>query len=424
MKVLVLTTCYPGVQRSSSGIFIHRQVRALADLGVTCHVLQPTHWTPPEPLRRLRETWRTSAADFGDMQDEVDGIRVHHPRVFLPVPSRFFPGDYWERVGRAVARHVRESAVLRDADLLYAHFLSDEGYAGLIATRLLDIPLVAIARGDDVHAWPLRWPDRQEKLAAVLAGAERVLANSGRLAEDARRWARGAAPEVGIAYNGIDLDRFAPPAKESDRLEAREKFRVPPGVRALLCVAWPSAAKGWLDLFDALSAIRHQMDRWQLLVATPPCPDPLDLDAEAKRRGIDHLINPAGYVPPSEMPELFRAADAFVLASHNEGLSNSLLEALATGLAVVATDVGGHAEVVEDGRSGLLVPAREPQRLADALRAVLTDAELRARLARGARASAAKVGNTRTNAERLVPHFVSAIERHRARRAPASLAVH
>ncbi len=407
MKVLVLSTCYPRRSQPYNGIFIHRQIRALADLGIECHVLQPVDWSPPSPIHLLDRGWQYSHLERKDMLAEVEGIPVHHPTVYHPRPSRFFPGDYWERVGRSVSRYLERRPGLRSADLLYAHFLCHEGYAGLIAARQLGIPLVAIARGDDVHGWPARWPDRQPKLAAVLREADGLLACSAGLARDALQWAtEGLARPFEVVYNGIDTDRFSPSESVEQKQETRRSLGLPAEKRLLLSVATPIIEKGWLDLLDAFARILEKAHEWDLVMAgTARAGDDLDLLAEAQARGLGARVHWLGTISPDKMADLYRAADAFVLASHNEGLSNSMIEAMATGLPIVVTAVGGHSEIVDDGVNGRLVPGRDVDQLAAALGEVLTDHERSARLGQAARQRTVRVGNYRTNAAHLLSYF-------------------
>ena len=406
MKVLVLTTCYPRRSQPANGIFIHRQIRALADLGVECHVLQPVDWSPPPPIHLVDRAWQYDRLQRKDMLSEVEGIPVHHPAVYHPRPSRFFPGDYWERVGRSVSRYIERRPALRSADLIYAHFLCHEGYAGLIASRRLGIPLVAIARGDDVHGWPARWPDRKPKLAAVLKEADGLLACSRGLARDAQQWAtEGLARPFEVVYNGIDIDRFSPAESSEQKRAARRSLGLPEEKRLLLSVATPIVAKGCFDLLDAFARISERVAGWDLVMAGSAHVDGLNLLNEAKARGLGSSVHWLGCLPPETMPDLYRVVDAFVSASHNEGLSNSMMEAMATGLPVVVTNVGGHAEIVGDGINGRLVPARDLDKLAAALGEVLTDHEKSAALGRAARQRTLLIGNPQANAAHLLSYF-------------------
>jgi glycosyltransferase involved in cell wall biosynthesis len=283
---------------------------------------------------------------------------------------------------------------------VYAHFLCHEGYAGLIAARRLGLPLVAIARGDDVHAWPERWPDRAEKLAEVLASADGLLATSRGLARDAEAWAaRGLASSVEVVYNGVDASRFRPAADEAERRAARRRLGLPEGGRVLLSVATPIDLKGWPELLDAFATLDGRAREWTLaMVGAARNADDLDLAGEARSRGFGDRAVWLGCLPPDAMPSLYRAADAFVLASRNEGLSNAVLEAMATGLPVVTTDVGGHGEVIDDGVSGRLVPAGDGGQLSSALAAVMFDPAAAERLGRAARAPAQQQGAPLANA--------------------------
>ena len=413
MRILVLSTCYPTRSRPEHGIFIHRQVRALADLGAECRVLQPVDWAPPAPFHRLHPGWESGRGLRLDVLPELDGIPLHHPPVHHPKPSRFFPGDAWQRTGAWTARAIARHPDLRRADLLFAPFLCHEGYAGLIVRQRLGLPLAAMARGDDVHAWPVRWPDRVPKLAAVLAGADLLLACSAGLARDAAGWASaGLAGPIEVVYNGVESGVYRPARDGEERARERRELGLPASGRFLLSVGTTIAAKGWLELLDAFAALPAAAG-WTLLGAgTRRGNGDLDLPAEAARRGLSPRFCWLGTLPPERMPGLFRAADAFALASHGEGLSNAVLEAMASGLPTAATAVGGHAELLGRGE-GWLVPLRDPAALGRALAEALgapAEAERRGRLAR---ARAEEIGTPRHNAMRLLGLFEGLLQARR-----------
>lgn len=403
MKVLVLATNYPTRSAPNNGIFNHRQTRALVELGVDCRVIQPVDGSPPAPLHLLHEGWVRARSAARDMLDEVDGIPVLHPRVPQRKPSRFFRGDYWESVGRATARFIAARPDLRDADLLYAHFLCHEGYAGWVASRELGLPLATIARGDDVHRWPELWPDRKEKLALVLRDAELPLACCKALARDAEAFATlGLGRPIEAVYDGVDAERFRP-GDEDRRAACRRRLGLPARGRLLLTVATPLESKGWLDLLDAFADLAPSHGDWSLVGSGEPrSSGGLDLEREAQRRGMGDRFLWRGRTDPADMPDLQRACDGFVLASHNEGLSLSVLEALATGLPVVATRVGGHAEMIEHGVSGLLSAPGDVPALRSNLAAMLElDPSARRSMGTGARAAALLLGTPEANAARL-----------------------
>ena len=118
-------------------------------------------------------------------------------------------------------------------------------------------------------------------------------------------------------------------------------------------------------------------------------PERQALELRARELGIDGRARFLGSVPRDGVLRLFRAADASVLSSSWENLPHTVLEALAVGSPVIATAVGGVPEVVRDEENGLLVPARDPAALADAIRRFFADDGLRARLAAAAPGSVA-----------------------------------
>lgn len=147
----------------------------------------------------------------------------------------------------------------------------------------------------------------------------------------------------------------------------------------------------------------------------------LHLEHEAAARGLGARVRWLHGVAPERMPRLYHAVDAFVSASHNEGLSNSLLEAMASGLPVTATDVGGHREFVSDGHTGLLVPPRDIDRLAAALRRVVTATVDTAGLGRAARERVVALGSYYTNATHLLRYFEQVIRNYRSPQPPTAV---
>ena len=178
-------------------------------------------------------------------------------------------------------------------------------------------------------------------------------------------------------------------------------------------------AKGLYDLFEAVAALAPHAPQLRL-----ECAGEGDLDsalARARELGIADRIVLRGWLTPRERDELFARAWVFALPSHAEALPMSLLEAMASGCAVVATSVGGIPDVVHHDVNGLLVPPAEPRPLADALASLLADPDLAARLGRAARATIAERYTTDRAVERLEQVYGAlGVPRGRARAPVAS----
>ena len=119
---------------------------------------------------------------------------------------------------------------------------------------------------------------------------------------------------------------------------------------------------------------------------------------QMEERGLLHIV---GSIPRSAMPGFWSSMNIAVMPSHSESFGLAALEAMACGIPMVATAVGGLKEIIQDGESGLLVPAKDPAALAQALIALLTNEPLRLRLAQGARRRAENFSIERRSRELL-----------------------
>ena len=145
--------------------------------------------------------------------------------------------------------------------------------------------------------------------------------------------------------------------------------------------------KGYAELFEAWDAVRAELGDAVLVVAGPSDPDkddavPASVMASAAANGVRFL----GMC--DDVDRLYRGLDLYVLASHREGFPRSAMEAAATGLPIIATDIRGCRQVVDHGRTGLLVPPRDPGALAAALRELGGDAARRREMGTAAAAKA------------------------------------
>jgi sugar transferase (PEP-CTERM/EpsH1 system associated) len=198
----------------------------------------------------------------------------------------------------------------------------------------------------------------------------------------------GIAPKrITQIYNGVDTARFVPGGATAR--DALPTGFAPPGTRVIGTVGRVQPVKDHATLLRAFAALAQSapvLAANARLVIVGDGPSLPELRGLAAAQGIDRATWFAGNRP--DVAELLRALDVFVLPSLNEGISNTLLEAMATGLPVVASAVGGNGELVDDGVTGSLFPATDVTALARALARCLGDAPWRAALGREARAAA------------------------------------
>jgi glycosyltransferase involved in cell wall biosynthesis len=197
----------------------------------------------------------------------------------------------------------------------------------------------------------------------------------------------GVPPErVHYVPQGVDMRKFHP-AEAGEAAATRPALGWPTDRLVCLYLGRLSLEKGALELLEAWQRLRPQ--NATLVLAGPDMENhPWNVGPQAREFVRRHDLGSSVifHGPTTEAPRLLRAADLFVLPSHFEALSVAAIEAAATALPIVATDVGGIGDYTEDGVNGLLVPPKDTARLADALNRLLSDPDLRASLGREARA--------------------------------------
>jgi glycosyltransferase involved in cell wall biosynthesis len=191
------------------------------------------------------------------------------------------------------------------------------------------------------------------------------------VAQERELIASGVHPDaVAVVYSGIEVERFAPRSSRA----ARHKLGLPPDRPLVLVPARLHPMKGHIDLLAAMpTLLAHVPDALAMCAGDGPLRR--ILPAVAAAAGLSDHVRFIGQ--RSDMPDLMAAADVVALPSHVEGLPSVVLEAFAADRPVVATSVGGVPEVVEDGRTGWLVPPHAPRALAGAIADALTDPDAR-----------------------------------------------
>ncbi|MCU0725889.1 MAG: glycosyltransferase [Planctomycetes bacterium] len=343
MNIVTITKSWPSPGFPAEGCFIESRMRAVARHHAVCVL----HAVPF--LRKL-------PADAPAGRPAVHRVRYFYcPGLLKSLDGRFLAAS----LRAAFARRVREDGV----DLVDAHFGYPEGAAAVRLGREIGRPVVLTLRGTEA-AFAGRGR-RGRQMAAAIRAADRVIAVSRPLRDLAID--AGAEPgRIAVICNGADTERFRPGGRE----EARRRLGLAPHAPVLLSVGALIERKGHRHLVGTLPRLRRTRPGTILVIAGS---GPLAgrLRREAARAGVSEAVRFAGLLTRDELPEYYRAADVLALASSWEGFANVFFEAFASGLPVVATDVGGAREAMPDENLGRLVPYDHWDRFAEALEEVL-----------------------------------------------------
>lgn len=347
LRVLALTTLFPSTARPGFGGFVERSlIRLAAHPDVELTVVAP-NGVPPWPVsahpayraaRRLplTETWK--------------GLTVHRPRFPL------IPGVGWRLNPALIARAA--ALFVRDADVIHAEFFFPDGPAAATLGARFGIPVSIKARGSDIHLWGQRPPARAAMLRAADQAAG-LLAVSHALRADMVALGM-TADKIAVHYTGVDLDAFRP----LDR-GARAATRLPTPLVVSIGNLIP--LKGHEIVVRAVASLPGVHLR---IVGEGP--ERAGLEALTASLGAADRIQLTGLMPHADVARLLAAADVMALASEREGLANAWVEALACGTPIVATRVGGAAEVIDGPAAGRLA-VRTPEAFATAVADLLAD---------------------------------------------------
>ena len=352
LRIAVVTAHFPNAANPTDGRSVYQTLRVLAHK-VDLQVFFPTAAVPS-----LVKPFSWSHGNHDDSYVPPQDVKISYLNYpALPMVSRPFNG--WT-AARALLPHVRSFA----PDLILSYFLYPDAYAALQIGKTLSVPVMARGVGSDVH----NIGDHISALhtRTVLREADFL----GMVSSDLRQraLAMGASPEkTRTIVNGCDLDVF----HVSDRLEARGKLHIDPSAQAVVYIGRMDVRKGLRELVDAAASLHpRRPDLHVYLVGEGPDRSIIEGAIEA-HNAADYIHSLAGCAF-SDVAIWMAAADLVTLPSYMEGCPNSVLEALACGRPVVATNVGGIPEIMND-QCGRLVPPRDPTALANALAEVLDE---------------------------------------------------
>ena len=359
INVLLFSSLFPSSVRPIHGIFVETRLRELLKTGrIQAKVVAPVPWVPFKGARFGEYGLIAGTPRF----EQRNGLDVHYPRYLLP-----------PKVGMNVVPYLMAMAVLPhikklisdgfDFDLIDAHYYYPDGVAAGIIARKLGKPFVVTARGTDLnlipeHAYPRKLILETAHQASASIGVCKALM-------DSLRDLGGDPAKLHTLRNGVDLERFVPESREV----SRQKLGLPLTDKLLLSVGHLIERKGHQVAIDAMPQLPINV---RLLIAGDG-PDRAALVRQAQSLGVSERVQFLGSVPQVELKWWYSAADALVLCSSREGWANVLLEAMACGTPVIATNIWGTPEVVSSSVAGVLMEQRTSAALVRAWERLVTN---------------------------------------------------
>jgi glycosyltransferase involved in cell wall biosynthesis len=380
VRILCVTTSFPKFEGDTTAPFIESITRELASRGHDLTVVLPARSDlKPVPIDRVRfRPYRYAPSRALEVFGYAEALRADVAlrwAAYAALPLAVLSGL------RSLRKELRDRAY----DVVHAHWVVPSGAMAALALASSGPPLVVSLHGSDVFLSEKSGPARLGANKAFRRAAA-VTACSRDLADRSIPLGARSTPEV-IPY-GVASDLFRP--DPAGGLELRRALALAPDAFVLFAAGRLVRKKGFEYLLEAAGELSRRRRAVELVIAGKG-----DLEHELAQRaralGLSSRLKLAGDVSRSTLPRYFAMADAVVVpsvrdsAGNVDGLPNVLLEAMASGKAIVATNVAGIPEALRAGEDGLLVPEKDPAGIADAVVALMQSDELRGRLGRAAR---------------------------------------
>ena len=347
MKILVYTTLFPNHLHPNNAIFIKQRMFHFAKLeGCDIKVVAPVPYCPPWPF--FGKWYHNSQIKKFEL---MDGIEVYHPRYFLiPKVSMPFHGFSLFLSSLKLLKMIYQDFSF---DLIDGHYIYPDGLAAVLLGKFFDKPVVLSARGSDVHQFlgfasirpMIKYAlNRADFLISVCDALKQEMINVGNI-----------QGKISVVSNGVDLKQFY----LIDKIKARKKLSLKKDKKIILSVGSLIPLKGFHFLIDVMPNILNEIPQTHLYVVGEGQHRSF-LEQKIKRLGLNQHVTLVGERPNEELKTWYSAADVFCLASSREGWANVIMESLACGTPVVATNVWGAPEILTSPEVGILVE-RSPE---------------------------------------------------------------
>ncbi|MCP4370831.1 MAG: glycosyltransferase family 4 protein [Deltaproteobacteria bacterium] len=370
MKILVISQMFPCKRHPTSAIFFANLMKELAPKIDELIIVTPRVYIP-KFLIKFNKRWRKWYLD--PVSSKENGMEILRPySLFLRGVK--FGGINGILIQYSLSRFLKNLVKTRKIELILGYNMIPEGIAAVRLAKMLKLPSGFWAIGSDVNDFANYNRINHYLSKKCIEGCDIVFAESEDLAVKVRSFSQKSVP-VKTFYKGIDVSNFQnmPP-----RNALVNKLQLDPGKKYILFAGRVIYDKGIYELAQAFSRIAKRYQSLDLIIIGEEI-EKEKLKAKLENYGIMNRVIFKGTVQFKDVASYMRISDLLVLPSWAEGLPNVVMEAMATGLPVVATNVGGIPEVLENEVTGLSVPAKNDEKLAEALIRMIEDADLRAK---------------------------------------------
>ncbi len=332
-------------------------MKALAQQGCKIIVVSPMPYVA-RCLVSIKKKWKLYKNI--PLKANLEGREIYYPR-YLALPRNYLFGFSGEFIYWGIKKIILDIYKNFKFDLLHAYTIMPDGYAAYKLSKYFAKPCICTVEGSDINLYPEKSPWIKKKTISALLNMDRLVAASNSLKLKMNTLA-GRQLDVEVIPNGVDIAKF----KVLGRDEARRKLNLDLNKRILVFVGNLIREKGIDSLLDALRIIKEEKGILTIILGEGPLKRYLQKRSPEVALGQNKIML-KGQVPHDEIPLWMNAADLLILPSLSEGWPTVISEALACGLPVIASAVGGIPEAIKDEHYGILVPPSNPAALSQAI---------------------------------------------------------
>lgn len=352
LKVLFISSQFPNKEQPVRGMYNFHQISYLKKY-CDVKVCSPFYW-----FMLLKKGNKGAILDNIPEHETIGGIEVLHPRAFyIPKFMRFLYGYFYFLSVLPALKKIKRDF---DFDCIYVNWMYPDSYAGMLFSKYFKCPYVACCLGSDVNMY-LKTFFRGRMILDVVRNSFKTFTVSENLK---KKLVEHLAQEnkLETLYDGVDANLFYP----MDRQIAEKRLGFNHDEKRILYVGAIETWKGPQYLVDAFYILKKKDDGLKLYIVGdgPYCKQLL---LYIKSKNLSESVILLGNRAHGEIPFWLNACDVFCLPSLTEGVPNVVLEAMACGVFVVATSVGGVPEILNDRKLGVLVKPKDVVGLADGL---------------------------------------------------------
>lgn len=341
MKIAILTSRFPPEGIGGTEFLSYNTAKYLAKSGNEVYVI-------------------TSGGKEAPAQEIKEGFNIC--RISYPKLSSFGVLIFWVRIYFYIKKI--------NPDIVHCQ-TAQMGPPCLLAKKMLGIPYIVFGHGSDIY---LSWKFKKTISKTIFSSAGAVVALTNHMKNAMAKYCK---KEIIIIPNGASMEDFGGLSKET----ARTKLKISPQEKVILFVGRIITLKGVEYLVEAFLTVKKKIQNVKLFLLGEG-EQFQEVQSIVKKSKLVNEVIFTGNVPVEDIPCYMAASDIFVLPSLSEGFPLVIIEAMASGLPIVATKVTGLPEIVKDGENGFLVEAKNPDQIAEKVLLLLKDDNLRERISK------------------------------------------